>query len=374
MKNQSRESLFFYLIATTIILSLFGLLSVYAASGLKGIELYKNSYFFLQKQAITSILGFTFIFGMRFLPLPWIERLPIFLVCSSILILGLVFIPGVYSRVGGATRWINLVSFRFQPSEAAKIALVFFMAKNLTRKSSNINKFFSGILPNILVLGIFSILLLKQPDFGTTVLLVILTFLMLFVAGTSRQILIITFLVSLLGFALGILAAPYRMKRLLNFLDPWGNIHGGGFQIIQSFLAFQNGGLLGVGFGESKQKLFFLPEAHTDFIFSVITEETGLIGIVFLFSLFIYIIGIGYRISFLQNKLYFKFLGFGLTSILAIQTLFNLGVVTGLLPTKGIPLPFISSGSSSMLTFLFIIGILGRMAQETQKTYEVTNS
>ncbi|MBP6218154.1 MAG: putative lipid II flippase FtsW [Oligoflexales bacterium] len=368
MTVQNRKTLFFYLLTTTTLLSSFGLLYVYAASGMKGVELYQNSYYFFFKQAITISLGFFLIFVLRRVPLSWLKNVPAPFLLLTLSLLALVFIPGAYSKVGGASRWLNLSlgGFRFQPSEAAKLALIFFLAKNLSRKSANINRFWSGVFPNLLVCAVISALLLLQPDFGTAVLLSLLTFLMLFVAGASRRFTIASCVLGVLGLATALIAAPYRLRRLLSFLDPWGNIHAGGFQIIQSFLAFQNGQLFGVGFGESKQKLFFLPEAHTDFIFSVLAEETGAFGVLLTSGLFFFLICICFKISLLQQNLYHKFLGFGMSSLLAIQSLFNMGVVTGLLPTKGIPLPFMSSGSSSLITSFFIIGILGRLASSTE--------
>ena len=320
-------------------------------------------------------LGYVLIFIIYKIPFKWLVHLNLPLFGLSLFLLMLVFIPGMYSKVGGALRWLNIGGIRIQPGEIAKVSMVFFLSKNLSRKGNSIHKFKEGLMPNFIVLGLFSALLLRQPDFGTTALLTLITFLMLYAAGISRKFLIITCSVGLISLAFAVITAPYRLKRVLTFLDPWANVQKEGFQIVQSFLAFRNGGFLGVGLGYSKQKLFFLPEAHTDFILSVIAEESGFLGTSFVCLSFLIMIICGGYIAFNSKERHKQFLAFGLTCLIGIQSLFNIAVVMGMLPTKGITLPFLSSGLSSLLVFFFIVGVLARIGHETQraKTHEHSN-
>ncbi len=341
-----------------------GLLAIYASSSIPASQRTGDEFIFLRKQAIVAAVGFIGIFAVGHMPLRWLDRLPLPMAGLALGSLLLLFVPGLGARVGGATRWLELAGFRFQPSELAKLALVLILAKNLSRPRSVISNFRVGILPNVLLLSIFIGLLLLQPDFGTASLLFIVTFLMLFAAGLPRRYIFGSMAVGLAGLIIGILAAPYRIIRLVSYLDPWTEMRGSGFQIIQSYLAFQNGGLLGVGLGESRQKLFFLPEAHTDFILSVIGEELGLVGVLLVCSLFAYLAWLGFRISQRQRTNFHKFLALGLTCMICTQAAVNMGVTLGLLPTKGIPLPFVSNGASSLVVFLAAIAILARLSQE----------
>lgn len=352
------------------LLVLIGIIALYASSAMKGSELYGDPFFFLKKQVFAVIVGLALVFLIKVLPFKFIERLVLPLLLISILLLFGIFIPGAYKTVGGASRWFNLGFAYIQPAELAKISLVLFLAKNLSRESSDVTNFFSGILPNILVLLVLSFLLMLQPDFGTTILLFAVTLAMIFVAGSKVRFIAISIFSSAAVAFLAIISEPYRLKRLVSFIDPWADFKAGGFQIIQSYLAFQNGGLFGLGLGESRQKLFFLPEAHTDFIFSVIGEEMGLFGTLIVCLLFYNLISTGFMIGQKTLDPFKKLLAFGMTCLIGFQTLFNLGVVMGTLPTKGISLPFISSGVSSLLSYFFIISVLARIGQEVPSIEE----
>jgi cell division protein FtsW len=350
-------------------LTLYSLLAIYAASALKGVELYQEPQFFLKKQFFAVLSGYFLIFVLYKIPFTWISHLNLPLFIFSFVSLALVFVPGMYSKVGGALRWLSIGGLRIQPGEIVKISMVFFLSKNLSRKHADIHNVMTGLLPNFLILGIFSFFLLRQPDFGTTALLTLLTFLMLYTAGISRKFLILSCSIGFCVLIAAIYAAPYRLKRVLTFLDPWTNLQREGFQIVQSFLAFRNGGFWGVGLGSSKQKLFFLPEAHTDFILSVIAEESGFLGTAFVCLSFMILILCGAIITFTTKDRYQQFLAFGLTSLLSIQALFNIAVVMGMLPTKGITLPFLSSGLSSLLVFFFVVGVLARIGRESKRAH-----
>lgn len=354
------------LIATTLLLLMTGLIMVYAASALKGEQQFNDSFVFIRKQGLIAILGFAAIFTIKKVPMQVIERTAIPLLGCAVFLLALIFVPGIYTSGGGAERWISFGGVRFQTSECAKLALVFFLAKNLSRRGFDIHDLRAGILPNLAVFALLAIFMMKQPDFGSTVLMGLVLLAMLFVAGLGWKYIAGAFLLSLTAVSAAIAVAPYRMARLTSFLDPWAEIKRGGFQIIQSYLAFQNGGLWGSGLGESKQKLFFLPEAHTDFILAVLAEELGFLGVTFLCLAFAYYCFLGFRIAFLQTKSFQRYLAFGLTATIGLQGAINMAVAMGLLPTKGIPLPFISSGASSLFMSLMTTAFLYRLSKYEQ--------
>jgi cell division protein FtsW len=349
------------LFATTLLLLMTGLVMVYAASALKGEQQFHDAFVFIRKQSLVAIAGLVMMYGITRLPMQMIERMALPLLCAALGILALIFVPGVYKSGGGASRWIAFGGFRFQSSEIAKLALVFFLAKNMSRSGFNIQSLKTGVLPNCLIFSLFAVLMMKQPDFGSTVLMGLVLVGMLFVAGLNWRYISGAMGLAAVAAAAAVAVAPYRLARLTSFLDPWAEIKRGGFQIIQSYLAFQNGGLLGLGLGESRQKLFFLPEAHTDFILAVLGEELGFLGVTFLCLTFAYYCFLGFRIAFLQTKPFQTYLAFGLTATIGFQGIINMGVAMGLLPTKGIPLPFISSGASSLLMSLIATAFLLRL-------------
>ena len=352
------------LLVVISLLTLVGLIAIYAASSLKGAQQFGDEFYFFRKQLMIAVLGYGVIFAVRVMPFSWIQRATLPFLGLVIFLLALIFVPGAYSRINGAQRWLNVPIIGGQPSELTKLALVLFLARNLSRPRSNVDDFKRGILPNLAIFAVFAALLLKQKDLGTPVLLFLTTFSMLLTAGLNRKFVAIGGAMFAGGVGIAVAIEPYRIARSLTFLDPWATVKGSGFQIIQSFLAFQNGGLFGSGLGESKQKLFFLPEAHTDFILSVIGEELGLVGVLLILLLFFVFTWIGFRIARVQPDPYRKFLAFGLTCVITLQAAINMGVTMGLLPTKGIPLPFISSGTSSLIASLMIIAVLARLGRD----------
>ena len=345
------------------LLTTIGLIMVYAASSMKGLQQFSDPFLFLRKQALVAMTGVGIVFILGKLSEDHLRKIVIPLLAVALCLLALIFVPGVYKSGGGAARWISLFGLRFQTSEIAKIALVFFLAKNLSRTDFDIHSFKHGVLPNVCVFGVFALLMMKQPDFGSTVLLGVILVTMLFVAGLSWRYIVGCMAGALLSMAVAVAVAPYRLARLTSFLDPWGEIQRGGFQIIQSYLAFQNGGFVGVGLGESRQKLFFLPEAHTDFILAVLGEELGFLGVLLVVCLFSFYCIVGIEIALLQSSTYRRYLAFGLTSIIGFQATINMAVAMGMLPTKGIPLPFISSGASSLLISILVTGFLWRLSR-----------
>ncbi|MFK7873092.1 MAG: putative lipid II flippase FtsW [Oligoflexales bacterium] len=351
----------FTLVYSTFLLTSIGLLMVYTASSLKGAEQFNDPLFFFRKQTLVAIVGWCGILGIRHTPIHWLKKLTLPLLGLCCFLLSLILVPGAYQTAGGATRWLALGPLRFQPAELAKPALAFFLAANLAR--SSFQDTWGCIASNFFVFSILAYFVMLQPDFGSTALLGLLVFAMLYIKGVENKKLTTLALSGgfLAGFA--IFLEPYRLRRLASFLDPWDDIQQGGFQIIQSYLAFRNGSLMGTGFGGSRQKLFFLPEAHTDFVLSVVGEEMGLLGVLSVLGLFTLIGCVGFKVAERQKNPFYKHLAIAMTTLLVLQSSLNMGVAMGLLPTKGLTLPFLSSGASSLIVFLFCIAVLVRIAQ-----------
>ncbi|MBF0351630.1 MAG: putative lipid II flippase FtsW [SAR324 cluster bacterium] len=347
-----------FLMFVSMILILWGTVMIYSTSAVYAELRFHNSYHFLQNQLIHVFIGCLGMIAALLVPISfWKKNLP-WLMLLVLLMLIMVLIPGIGHEVKGGRRWIRLRGLGIQPSELLKITLIFYVASYLERKQEVLSLFLRGLTPNFLVTGVFLLLVLLQPDFGTVMLLSLTVLFMIYAGGARKShILGSLFGVSLLG---GILIAThsYRVKRLLAFLNPWEDPLDSGFQIIQSFIALGTGGWFGRGLGESRQKLFFLPDAHTDFIFAILGEEFGFLGGCLLILLFMVFIWRGYFIAWKTREFFPKFLAFGATTLIALQTMFNLGVVTGLLPTKGLPLPFVSFGGTSLLSTMFTTGLL----------------
>ena len=280
----------------------------------------------------------------------------IFLICTIMLIL--VLIPGIGSIRNGSRSWFGIGSLGLQPSEFAKLGLIIFTSKYLANNTKELKNIKKGVLPILGVLLLIFGLIMLEPDFGTGVVIVMTIIVLLFISGVKINFFIKIGILGLLGVIILILIAPYRLERIISFINPWTDPLGSGFQIIQSLYAIGPGGLLGLGFGNSIQKHFYLPEPQTDFIFAIISEEFGFLGVLIISTLFITIIYSGLKISMRCQDNFGKFLAFGITFGLAFQTILNLMVVVGLLPVTGVTLPFLSYGGSSLLISLINIGIL----------------
>jgi cell division protein FtsW len=279
--------------------------------------------------------------------------------CALLLV---ALVVGLGTRVEGATRWFHIGGISVQPSEAVKFALVVYLASSLARKQDTVKTFSVGFLPHLCVAGLVCLLILRQPDLGTAAVIGSVTLLMLFVAGTKLSYIVISLLaVAPIVYQL-IVGTPWRMRRLLAFLDPWAHRQDAGYQISESLISIGSGGLYGLGLGDGKQKLFFLPAAHTDFIFAIAGEELGLVGLVGIVVLFLILIVRGMRASLGARDLFGTYLAFGLTSIYGLQALLHIAVVLGLVPTKGITLPLVSYGGSAMASTLFCVGVLLNIA------------
>ena len=367
-QTASEDSYVMSLIAAALLLTAFGLVVIYSASAITAFQKFGDSTLFFKKQLFASFVGISLIVMLLRIPFSWLDfaTLPL-LVLSLVLLLLTLCEPFRYS-VNGASRWLRLGFLTFQPAEFTKVAIIMFLSRNIGRSGFNIRSFWRGIFPNLVVSGLCGTLLMLQPDFGSTALIFLIFFLTLFVAGLSYRYIAYASVASLIGVVIAVIKAPYRFERLLSFLDPWRYIQHSGFQIIQSYLGFHNGGLLGLGLGESRQKLYFLPEAHTDFILSVIGEELGLLGVLFVIATFSYIAFIGCKITLRQTLLPRKLLSFGLTSLITLQAAINMCVCMGILPTKGLPLPFVSYGSSSIMMFFVAIALLAKLDIEARRS------
>lgn len=345
---------------------------VYSTSAIVAQERFGNENFFLKKQLLWLVIGFCSFLLFSYLPYRILKPLAkIILALSGVLLL--LTIAGPFSHTaGGATRWLIIGPIRFQPSEFAKLAIIIYVADVLSRKQDEIKDFFKALLFPSLLIGFVLLLVLEQPDFGTTVLLGLIVVSLYFIAGIKISY-VIVFIIN--GLVMGMIAIkmfPYRMKRIAAFLDPFADPRGSGFQIIQSFIALGSGGMNGVGLGQGKQKLFYLPEAHTDFIFAIIGEELGFIGTASVAALFCVLFICGMAIAAKCRDPFGKLLAAGITLMVGMQSVINMCVVTGLLPTKGIALPFLSFGGSNLLTNFVAIGILANVGFRGNEKVEST--
>ncbi len=343
--------------AVTILL-MTGLVMVFSASGVFAMEKYDDPYYFLKRQSLWLVFGMVVMMVAQNMDYKVLEKFTYPILLLTFVLLILVILPGIGQVFGGARRWLVLGPIRFQPSELAKFTLILFIAKSLVKRADQLKNFTFGYLPNLIVLGVFFFLILFQPDLGTPVLIGAVVFTMLYVGGVKTRFLTYSALaiIPFLGYA--IYSSGYRLRRIEAFFDPTKDPTDSGFQAIQSFYAFGRGGYWGTGLGDSNQKLFFLPEAHTDFIFSVIGEELGFAGAAVTVILFAILVWRGFLIALSVKDSFGTHLAVGLTLLMGLQAFTNMGVAVGLLPTKGLPLPFISLGGSSLLVCMLSMGVL----------------
>ena len=346
------------LLIAVIIISLFGVLMIYSSSYVWAEYKFNDPYKYLKSQLIFLIIGYIIMFIISNFNYKNYKKLSniIFGICFLMLIL--VLIPGIGTVRNGSRSWFGIGGFGIQPSEFTKLGLIIFTAKYLDNNRSELKDIKKGVLPILTTLIIVFGLIMLEPDFGTGVVIVMTIIVLLFVSGVKMNFFIKIGIVGLIGVIILILIAPYRLERIISFINPWTDPLGSGFQIIQSLYAIGPGGLLGLGFGNSIQKHFYLPEPQTDFIFSIISEEFGFMGVLIVASLFITIIYRGFKIAMNCEDIFGKYLSFGITFGLAFQTILNLMVVVGLIPVTGVTLPFLSYGGSSLLISLTSIGIL----------------
>ena len=352
-----------WLFALVVVLVSVGVVMVYSASAIVAADRFHDPFFFLKKQLFWAVAGFGGLWVAMRLDYRRLEPLVVPLLVLSIALLVLVLVPAFGQAINGTRRWFRIGPVSFQPVELAKFALVLHLASFLTRRQEAIRTFSHGLMPLLTVAGIMAGLTILQPDLGNSLALVILTLAVAYLAGARPAHMLAIGAAALPVVAILIAMKPYRWRRMVAFMNPWDDPQGSGFQIIQSFLALGSGGWFGLGLGESKQKLFYLPEPYTDFIFAIIGEELGLVGALVVVALFALLIWRGLRVGLRAPDTFGSYLALGLTIMLATQTLVNLGVVTGALPTKGLPLPFVSFGGSALLMTMFSAGVLLNISQ-----------
>jgi cell division protein FtsW len=361
------------LLVLVVAMVLFGLLMVYSASFIFAGERTGDGFTFIKKQLLYAVMGMVALWVASRVPHQrWYQWAPVALF-TVLTLLVLVMVPGIGARVGGAQRWISLGAFRFQPAELAKIVGVMFVGRQLVRHQRELYLFQKGVIAPVALLLPVMVLLLLQPDFGSAALLAGTAFVLMYVAGVRPLFLFGGLFGGIVAGTVLVVTSPYRLARVMTFLDPWRDPAGKGFQVIQSMLGLHNGSLLGQGLGNGKEKLFFLPEAHNDFIFAVIGEELGFIGVAGVIMAYILFIYRGLKISWIaldqrQDRFGF-YLGSGISLLLGLQAFINMGVVMGLLPTKGLTLPFISYGGSALTLNLLAIGILYSISKANQGSF-----
>ncbi len=363
MKNKRN----WLLIIAVILLASFGLLMIYSASSVWAEYKFNDSFKFVKAQGLFFIIGIFLMFILQKIDYKVYYKYANIIMIGCFILLVLVLIPGIGTIRNGSRSWFGIGSFGIQPSEFAKIGLIIYVAKYLAKNQRDLKYIIKGVLPILGIVLLFFGLIILEPDFGTGMVIVLTLIAIIFVSGVKLSFFLKCGLLGLLGIVGLIIAAPYRMARIISFLNPWSDPLGSGYQIIQSLYAIGPGGLLGQGFLNSRQKNFYLPEPQTDFIFSIISEEFGFLGVLIVTVFFCFIFYQCLKISLRQSDLFAKYLSFGLSFGLIIQALLNLMVVVGLIPVTGVTLPFLSYGGSSLLVSMASIGIILSAFENSKK-------
>lgn len=352
-----RQTLSFFLIIIALLI-IFGLIFIYSSSSIYALEKCGSAQYFVKKQLIGLLLGVAGLFILKSIPLRAYRKLAPIFFFGALFLTALTLIPQVTVRIHGSSRWLSLLGITFQPSELLKVSFIPYIAYFLEKKNFQLSSFVNGYLPFLLIVGMTSGLLLIQPDFGQAVTLGTTAFILFFVIHTNMKHILFTLIPLIPAVILMVFLKPYRFQRILTFLDPWKDPQGAGFQIIQSLIAIGSGHIAGVGIAQSKQKYFYLPMQHTDFIFSIIAEETGFIGATLVITLYILFLYAGIRLAWHLKSTFAMLTTLGYVTLISLQAIINLFVATGLMPTKGIGLPFISYGNSSLVACLCMVGII----------------
>ena len=357
----------YILLAVTMILVAFGILMVYSASMYSAQKNYGSEYYFMFKQLVGAVLGFVAMTALTFTDYHILGKLRYIILGGSLVLLVLVFIPGVGVENYGARRWINLPFFTLQASEFAKFGFIIFTAFYMSKHHKKMTTF-TGVLPVLAVGALICVLIILEPNMSITICMALLMFVMLFVGGMRIKHFLIVGVPAVLAAVVLVFVEPYRLNRLMAFLNPWASPLEEGFQLIQSFYSLGSGGFFGVGLFNSRQKFLFLPFSESDFILSIIGEELGFFGCLVLMAVYVVFIVRAIRIAQNACDRFGCYLASGIAAIIAIQVLVNIAVVTGSIPPTGLPLPFISSGSSSLIVFMGGVGILQSVARRSHKS------
>ena len=353
-----KKSFDIYLFIAVIIIGIFGIVMIYSASSIWANYKFHDEFKFVKSQSIFFLISIFLCLLFSKLPTSFWKKHANKFLFGTLIMLILVLIPGIGTVRNGSRSWFGFGGFGIQPSEFSKLALIIFVSKYLSNNKKELRDIKKGVMPILMIIGLFFLLILLEPDFGTGMVIVLTLVSLIFVSGVKISFFVKIGLLGLMGIVALIIVAPYRMARIVSFLNPWTDPLGSGFQIIQSLYAIGPGGLLGQGFLKSHQKHFYLPEPQTDFIFAIISEEFGFLGVFIVSALFLTIIYRGMKISLNAKDLFSKYLSFGITFSLAFQALLNLMLVVSLIPITGVTLPFLSYGGSSLLITLCSMGIL----------------
>lgn len=359
----STRNLRIYLLFTVVSLLAIGIVMIFSASSIYSLTIKNDSMFFLKRQLTFLIIGLICAALVMAFDYRILSRYSKHLIIVSAIMLILVLLPGIGREVSGAKRWFRFGIFSFQPSEFVYLALIIYVSDFLARKANAIENFFYGCIPPIVITGFLVCLIMLQPDLGTSVAILTIVGLLLFIGGIKIKYFLQAAILGIPALYFLIFSVPYRRARILSFLNPWADPHGSGFQIIQSQIAIGSGGIFGKGLGRGIQKLLYLPAVHTDFIFSIIGEELGLIGTLGVIALFIILFILGIKIAKEAKDQFGFFLALGLIIMLTLKALVNIAVSIGMFPTKGLPLPFISYGGSSLVFDMIAIGLLFNIAK-----------
>lgn len=347
------------LFTTVIILFGIGLLMVLSASSHLGLLSYQNPYHFFVRQLLFGVVGVGCMLFLSRLDYKIYKRFAKLIFVVAIVLLGLVLIPGVGSgETRGAKRWIDLGIINFQPSEVAKVAMIIFLSASISENQKKLGKFWTGLVPHFIVIGVVAGLLLLEPHYSAIGIIGLISVILLFVGGAKVSHFATIGAIVLPVFIVGIFVSNYRLDRIVGFLDPWADVKGTGWQVIQSLYAIGSGGIFGLGLGQSKQKYSYLPDAHNDFIMAILGEELGLLGMLLVITLFGILVWRGIVIAMKSPDLFSGLMAIGITMLIALQFLFNLAIVTSWFPVTGMPVPFMSYGGSSLLIFMSCVGIL----------------
>ncbi len=362
-KGQYDKTLLFAILTLLVI----SVVMVYSSSSVVALTTYNDSLFFMKRQLLWAAMGLALLSLTMRIDHHRLagQRVVLAIMTISLMLLAATLAPGIGRMVNGSRRWLRIGMLSFQPVEFAKFAVVVYLSYYIAKKGERIRDFMNGMVPAYVVIAVFTSVAVLQPDFGSAMTLACVAGIMLFAGGANIIHIGGTLLAVLPLVIFAVAHKAYRWRRIVAFLDPWSDPLGAGHQIIQSFLAFGSGGLFGRGLGEGRQKLFFLPERHSDFIYAVIGEELGLIGALVVILLFLIILWRGVRITLAVGDPFSRLLALGITLLICFQGLINMAVVTGLLPTKGIALPLVSYGGSSLVITMGAIGVLLNVSKET---------
>ena len=348
----------YILFISVLIICIFGIIMIYSSSSIWAEFKYQDAFKYVKQQGLFFIVGIFVMLICSKINLDFLKKKANLILGVCFLLLVLVLIPGIGTIRNGSRSWFGIGGLGIQPSEFAKLGLIIFTAKYLARNQKNMGDVKKGALPIFLVIGVFFLFIMLEPDFGTAMVMALTLIALIFVSGLKISFFVKLGILGLAGIVLLIIAAPYRMARIVSFLNPWSDPLGSGYQIIQSLYAIGPGGLLGQGFLNSRQKHFYLPEPQTDFIFSIISEEFGFLGVLIVCGFFFLLFYRMLRIALRSNDLFQKYLTFGLAFGIFIQASLNLAVVVGLIPVTGVTLPFFSYGGSSLLISMIGVGLV----------------